>query len=190
MTDTFRLAPDAYFSDDWLDLEKQTLFRRSWSFAGTVRDFSELGDYRLVEVGASVVLVVLDKTGDLNAFHNFCRHRGSTLLDNATGNTGGAIVCPYHRWTYGLDGALRGVPDMRSCFADLERTRLGLKPAAVGVFKDLVFVNPNAGASFEAWVKPIADKAWPHDLFSSDVKEAVPLVYDLKCNWKVFAENA
>lgn len=190
MTDAERLRPDAYFSQDRFMLERATLFRDAWAFAGTTRDFAEPGDYRLVEVGASAVLVVLDKTGDLNAFHNFCRHRGSTLLDTATGNTGGTIVCPYHRWTYGLDGALRGVPDMRSCFADLERTNLGLKPAAVGVFKDLVFVNPNAGASFEAWVKPIADKAWPHDLFSSDVKEAVPLVYDLKCNWKIFAENA
>lgn len=190
MTDTFRLAPDAYFSDDWLDLEKQTLFRRSWSFAGTVKDFSELGDYRLVEIGGSTIVVVLDKSGGLNAYHNFCRHRGATLLDAANGNTGGAIVCPYHRWTYGLDGGLRGVPDKQSCFSDLDRSRLGLKAAAVGVFKEFVFVNPDAEACFEDWIAPVADQAWPHDLFAGDVKEAVPLIYDLKCNWKVFAENA
>ncbi|MEM8702886.1 MAG: aromatic ring-hydroxylating dioxygenase subunit alpha [Pseudomonadota bacterium] len=190
MTDFHRLQPDAYFSPDWLQRERASLFRDAWAFAGTNRDFKEPGDYRLVEIGASTVVVVRDKAGCLNAFHNYCRHRGATLLDDPAGKTGGTIVCPYHRWTYGLDGALRGVPDMQTCFADLDRTRYGLKPAAVGVFKDLVFVNPNPQALFEDWVAPLADKAWPHDLFAGDVKEAVPLVYDLKCNWKVFAENA
>ncbi|MEO1113823.1 MAG: aromatic ring-hydroxylating dioxygenase subunit alpha [Pseudomonadota bacterium] len=190
MTEFLRLQPEAYFSQDRLESERASLFRDAWAFAGTNRDFKKPGDYRLVEIGASTALVVLDKTGRLNAFLNFCRHRGATLLDDAAGNTGGAIVCPYHRWTYGLDGALRGVPDMQTCFADLDRTNLGLKPAAVGVFKDLVFVNPNPQARFEDWIAPIEDKAWPHDLFAGDVKEAVPLVYDLKCNWKVFAENA
>lgn len=190
MTDILRLQPGAYFSQDWLERERASLFRDAWVFAGTNRDFEQPGDYRLVAAGASTVLVVLDKAGQLNAYHNFCRHRGATLLDAASGNAGSTIVCPYHRWTYGLDGALRGVPDMQICFADLDRTKLGLKPAAVGVFKDLVFVNPNPHARFEDWIEPVRDHAWPHDLFAHDVKEAAPLVYDLKCNWKVFAENA
>lgn len=190
MTDAFRLQPDAYFSDDWFRLEQQTLFRDVWSFAGTVADFAEPGDYRLVNIGAATIVVVRDKSGSLNAFHNFCRHRGATLLDAAEGNTGGAIVCPYHRWTYGLGGELRGVPDRQSCFADIDRASLALKPAAIGVFKEFVFVNPNGQARFDDWIAPIVDQAWPHDIFASDVKEAAPLVYDVKCNWKVFAENA
>ncbi|WP_420334098.1 aromatic ring-hydroxylating oxygenase subunit alpha [Roseibium sp.] len=190
MNDFLRLQPGAYFSQDWLEHERASLFRDAWAFAGTNRDFKEPGDYRLVEIGASTVLVIMDKAGHLNAYHNFCRHRGATLLDDTSGNAGGTIVCPYHRWTYGLDGALRGVPDMQSCFADLDRAKLNLKPAAVGAFKDLVFVNPNPQACFEDWIEPIRNLAWPHDLFAHDVKEVAPLVYDLKCNWKVFAENA
>lgn len=190
MTDTCRLKPEAYFSEARHRLEQQSLFRDSWGFAGTVGDLTEPGDYILAEIGAATIVVVRDKSGTLNAFHNFCRHRGATLLDAANGNTGSAIVCPYHRWTYGLDGGLRGVPDRQSCFADLDRAKLGLKPAALGVFREFIFVNPNAGARFEDWIAPVAELAWPHDLCAGDVKEAVPLVYHLKCNWKVFAENA
>ena len=60
----------------------------------------------------------------------------------------------------------------------------------VGVFKDLVFVNPDPGADFDNWVKPIKDKAWPHDLSAKDISKAASLIYDMKCDWKVFVENA
>ncbi|WP_305986846.1 aromatic ring-hydroxylating dioxygenase subunit alpha [Roseibium sp. MMSF_3544] len=190
MGEAFRLKPDAYFDPDWLKLEQQQLFPDTWCFAGTVKDFAAPGDYRVVDVGWSSLAVILGKDGTLAAVHNFCRHRGAALFDKASGNAGSTIVCPYHRWTYGLDGALRGLPDRQSCFADLDRANLSLKPAAIGVFREFVFVNPNAAARFEDWIAPVADKAWPHDLFASDVKEAVPLIYDVKCNWKIFAENA
>ncbi|MEM9630635.1 MAG: aromatic ring-hydroxylating dioxygenase subunit alpha [Pseudomonadota bacterium] len=190
MTDCHRLSREAYTDPDWLNLEVNRLFPNAWCFAGTTSDFKEAGDYKTVDIGAYPIAVLRNRDGELNAVHNICRHRGATLFDGDGGNIGKSIVCPYHRWTYGLAGELRGVPDKHTCFPDLDRAKLGLKPAGVGVFKDLVFVNPDPNASFNDWIAPVASQAWPHDLFASDVREAVPLVYEVKCNWKVFAENA
>lgn len=180
----------AYTTADWFERERQTLFTGTWTFAGVTADFSQAGDYRTVQCGTAPVAVVKNRNGELAAFHNVCRHRGALLLDEDSGNTGGAMVCPYHRWTYGLDGTLRGMPDRAACFPGLDRNTLGLKPAGIGVFRDLVFVNPDAGADFDSWIEPLSGRHWPHDLFASDVKEAAPLLYDLKCDWKVFVENA
>ena len=185
-----RPPKEAYTAADWFERERRTVFGQAWTFVGALQDFAEAGDFRNVTSGANRLLVVHDKEGQLNAFHNVCRHRGAELLDGQTGNCGGTLVCPYHRWTYGLDGALRGVPNRQECFPDLDRSRLGLLPASVGVFKDLVFVNPDADADFDAWIAPLAGKEWPHDLTVPDIKSAVPLVYDMKCDWKVYVENA
>jgi phenylpropionate dioxygenase-like ring-hydroxylating dioxygenase large terminal subunit len=190
MTETFRLPREAYTEQAWFERELETLFIDTWRFIGTTNDFKEAGDYRTLRVGRAPLAVIRDGQGELRAFHNVCRHRGAELLDGDSGNAGKVLVCPYHRWTFGLDGALRGVPDRPTCFPDLDRSSLGLKPAAMGILKGLIFVNPNPGADFDAWVAPLAGREWPHDLFDSDVKEAAPLLYDLKCNWKVFAENA
>lgn len=185
-----RLAKSAYTERAWYEDEKKTLFRDAWTFAGTIHDFQEAGDYRTVQSGANRLVILRDKDGTLQAFHNVCRHRGAELLDGAQGNCGGTLVCPYHRWTYGLNGMLRGVPNKQECFPDLDKSALGLFSAAVGTFKDLVFVNANAKADFGSWIAPLAGKEWPHDLRASDVNEAVPLVYDMKCDWKVYVENA
>ena len=187
---TNRPPKEAYVEQDWFERERKAIFERSWAFAGTIHDFREAGDYRTVSCGAAQIVIVLDKAGELKAMHNVCRHRGAELLDGPSGNCGGTMACPYHRWTYGLDGALRGAPNMAECFPDLDRSKLGLNPAACGIFKELIFVNPDAGATFDDWIAPLEGKAWPHDLTAKDMKEAASLVYDMVCDWKVYAENA
>lgn len=190
MTENFRLSRSAYVEPEWLNRENGDLFADAWCYAGTSKMCPGPGDYVTLQIGAYDVAVLRTKDGTLHAVHNHCRHRGAALFDGPSGNAGGSIVCPYHRWTYGLDGALRGVPDMQTCFPGLDRSEFGLKPAGLGVLRDLVFVNANPAADFEAWIGPVADEAWPHDLFAADVKACVPLHYDVKCNWKVFVENA
>lgn len=187
---TTRLPREAYTDPAWHQKECQSLFMTSWMFLATVHDFKEPGDYRTMTSGSAGLVAVKGKDGDLRAFHNFCRHRGAELLDGKEGNCGSVLVCPYHRWSYGLDGALRGVPDRADCFADLDRSGHNLLPAAIGIFNGLVFVNPDKSASFEDWIAPLRGREWPHELVASDVSEAVPLTYDLKCDWKVFVENA
>ena len=185
-----RLPPKAYFDSEWHRQERETLFSTSWVFVGVTSDFLKAGDYRSVEAGAFPLLVVLGKDGALSAFHNICRHRGTILLDAESGNAGKSLVCPYHRWTYGLDGTLRGAPEMAACFENLDRNAHNLKPASVGIFRGLVFVNSDPTADFDRWIAPIKDKAWPHDLQSRELREGAPLLYALKCDWKVFVENA
>ena len=160
------------------------------SESATIHDFKHTGDFVTVAAGAFPILVILSKDGTLSAHHNICRHRGALLVEGESGNVGASLVCPYHHWTYGLDGALRGAPNAAACFPDLDRSTLGLKPAALGVFQGLVFVNPNPNADFTSWVGTVAQHTWPHDLTSSELTEGATLTYHMKCDWKVFIENA
>ncbi len=184
-----RIPREAYIDQDWFDQEQSALFANSWAFVGVTSDFADAGDYHAVQQGRFPIVVIRLADGSLAAYHNICRHRGTVLLEG-TGNTGKAIICPYHRWTYDIGGKFRGAPNMSSCFSDLDRSAMALKSASVGIFNNLIFVNSDPEADFQNWIAPITDKAWPHDLNAEDVKEAAPLLYDMKCGWKVFVENA
>jgi choline monooxygenase len=189
MPQTYRLPKEAYTTDKWMQAEFASLFSNAWVFAGVETDFQNVGDYRTVQAGLYPLAIVKAKDGTLQATHNVCRHRGTVLLDGQ-GNTGQSIVCPYHRWTYGLDGALRGAPNMATCFPELDRTKLALKQAGLGIFKGLIFLNPNPNANFNNWLSEIGEEIWPHNLEAEDIQEGPSLIYDMKCDWKVFVENA
>lgn len=182
------LAREAYTQTDWFARERATLFYRGFHFAGFVSDLNKAGDYRTMNVCGYPLIVLLDQDERLRAFHNLCRHRGTELLDKQ-GNCGKAIVCPYHRWTYMLDGRLRGLPN-RDLFDEIDRTALGLKPASAGTWKGMIFVSPDPEADFESWIAPLRDVAFPHDIESSDLVRSEEFVYRIACNWKVFFENA
>lgn len=182
-----RLATDAYTGADWYEREMKTLFARSWICAGVTTDLAEPGDYVTAQAGHHPLMVLRGADGDLRAFHNMCRHRGSALLEGA-GNTGSALLCPYHAWSYDLAGALTGVPDRAVCFPDLDMASLRLHPAAVGEFRGVVFVHPDPDADFDAWLADLPDAGWPHDV--SALSETRHVTYDMNCNWKVFYENA
>lgn len=185
------LPPEAYTSEEWFAQEQKQLFSRSWGFAGTETELQNPGDYKTVKVGNFTLFVIRGSDGTLRAFHNICRHRGTELVDQGCGNTGKTIVCPYHRWTFGLDGALRGVPDQKACFPDIEKKMLGLHPASVGVYAGLVFANPEPEQDLDAWIGSIKDVPWPHDLTSKEIYDyGETVTYEMQCNWKVFFENA
>ena len=191
-TPTQRLPREAYVSDDWLAREQASLFSRNWTFAGVTMDFKEPGDFKTVQAGAHSLIVVKDQDGTLRGFHNICRHRGTELLEGC-GNAGKTIVCPYHNWVYNLDGRLRGVPAQRECFPDMDKKKVALFGAAVGIFKNLVFVHPQAEPvePFDTWKNALSSVPWPHDLEAAEMEENPDdVVYELKCNWKVFVENA
>jgi choline monooxygenase len=187
-----RLPRDAYISDAWYRREQQGLLSNTWRFVGITHDFKQTGDYRCVQTGVFNLVVMQGESGEIRAFHNHCEHRGTELLEGS-GCVQGQIVCPYHHWSYDLDGSLRSVPAQKQCFPELDKNAIRLKTASVGVFRDLIFVHPSdqPPLPFEKWLGGLGDVAWPHDMSDNSMVESdKTLVYEIQCNWKVFLENA
>src|SRR5215470_7640477 len=104
------MPKSVYTSPEFLAKEQEHIFAREWLCAGRAEALPEPGDYMTMTIGGEPAIVLRDKDGQIRAMSNVCRHRMSTLLEGR-GNVR-AIVCPYHAWTYNLDGSLRGAPAM------------------------------------------------------------------------------
>jgi phenylpropionate dioxygenase-like ring-hydroxylating dioxygenase large terminal subunit len=144
-----RTVPWDWYSDPAvLRLERERIFRRTWQYAGRADQIAEPGSYVACEAGGIPIVVVRDKQATLRAFVNVCRHRGSLVCEGEGRRE--TLQCPYHAWTYDLDGSLRAAPraDREPGF---DREALGLVPAAVDSWGPFVFVNPDAEAA------PLAD---------------------------------
>ena len=128
--------------------ERESIFRRSWQYAGHTGELAGPGSFFPTQVGGLPVIVVLDREGDLRGYLNICRHRGTILVNEPQKR--GTIQCPYHAWTYGLDGALRGAPRSKE-EPDFDADGLGLAPVQVDTWGPFVFVNPDLEAA------PLAD---------------------------------
>ena len=135
------LHRDFYFSDEIFQRETESIFFREWFCVGREEDWPNSGDYHALDVLGESVLVVRTREGRLTAHYNVCRHRGSRLVpEGARGSFTGAIRCPYHSWTYALDGSLRAAPflDEESGFS---RADLGLYPVGLESWGGFVFLN-------------------------------------------------
>src|SRR6266404_2295925 len=104
--------PQKYFvSSEIFATEQEKIFSKQWLLVGHQSQIAKPGDYIVQKVNGESSIVVRDKAGEIHGFFNVCRHRGSRLIENDGGNCA-AIQCPYHAWTYGLDGRLIGAPHM------------------------------------------------------------------------------
>lgn len=182
------LPAEAYFAQDWFDREQEQLFGRTWRYAGMTGDYARPGSYRSVQAGRHPLVVVRGHDGVLRAFHNVCRHRGAAVLPG-DGRVRRNIVCPYHNWTYGLDGCLLAVTQRREVEPH-DRSTLGLHPAALEVWRGLVFVHPDPDAEpLLEWLGDLPDRIAPYDaeeLVDVPARET----RTMRANWKVFVENA
>ena len=183
------LPREAYTDRAWFERERRQLFSRNWTYACNANDIGQPGDYVTLLVGEYPLLILRTREGALRAFHNLCRHRGTELLEGA-GRIEGKLICPYHRWTYDLDGSLVAVPNQKECFPGLERSTSGLLAAGLGEFKGMVFVHPEPDADFPSWLGGLDAVAWPHDFGADDMVASATVTYEMRCNWKVFYENA
>jgi Rieske 2Fe-2S family protein len=190
-----------YYTDELvLRRELNTIFQRTWQYAGHVSDLPEPGHYVTAMAGDQPVLVLHGADGELRAFRNVCRHRGSELL-TGRGRCKQAIRCRYHGWTYDAsDGRLLGVPEHRN-FEALDKAKLGLMPARVEVLAGLLFVNldedapPLAAAT--AGLAPRLERYGIAGLerFSSSKGGSAPdpkgerQASTQPANWKIVAEN-
>jgi phenylpropionate dioxygenase-like ring-hydroxylating dioxygenase large terminal subunit len=129
-----------YFNAELLELEKEELFRKRWQLACHVNDIPAPGDYTTLDVAEERALILRGRDGQVRAFHNLCRHRGSRVVADARGHCKSALICPYHGWAYNLDGTLRGVAELRS-LPPLDPVAWGLKPVEIEIWHGLVFIR-------------------------------------------------
>ena len=132
---------DRYFSPEYFALEREAIFRRMWLNVGREFELPNPGDFmvRQIEICNASVLIVRGSDGQIRAFHNVCSHRGAMLAGAPSGHTP-AFVCPYHQWTYALDGTLRGIPDERN-FWGLEKSKCSLTPVSIASHAGFLFIN-------------------------------------------------
>lgn len=182
----YKLPPEAYYDQAWLEKEKQKLFGGSWLYAGLETELPDPGSYKTVTAGFSELIVVRDKQGNLNALHNMCRHRGAQLVQGE-GNCK-LLVCPYHRWTYELDGKMRAAPKAKE-FDDLDRENLGLHVASVSTWMGLIFVHPdeNPPMTLDAWLGGVKEELGIFDVPKLQLLKSDSMIFE--ANWKLYLEN-
>ena len=187
------LPASAYTSETFFALENERIFSRSWVFAGFAHELARPGDTAPVTVAGRPVLLVRGADGAIRAFHNVCRHRCLKLVDEP-GNVGRAIRCPYHSWTYGLDGRLRAAPyfggrEPRAAPPGFDRSQHGLVPVRSAVWHDWIFLNLDGSAPpFEEFTAPLRSRLDGFDLSRMQHLATIDLG-EVGANWKLLMEN-
>ena len=186
LLDAETLPPWCYTSEAFYRREVARIWHKAWNFIGTADRLRDPGDYFAIAFAGVPVIVLRDLAGQLRAFANSCRHRGSALLEGS-GNCS-RIVCPYHSWSYDLDGALAGAPEMHKTH-DFAREDNALVPIALDSWGGFLFINFDPDASPLAnYLGDLPQKVAPYRL--DQMACARRKEYVMECNWKLFVENA
>jgi choline monooxygenase len=181
------LTPPAswYTRPEFLELERERVFRRTWQAVGRLDQVPRPGDYFTGCLVDDPYVVLRDQDGTLRAFHNVCRHHAAEVC-SGDGNLA-ELVCPYHGWTYRLDGRLTRAPRLGQNDV-FDRELFSLKPAAVQAWGPLVFIH--LGDEPESLVHQLAPLA---PRLAASKTDALAFVarraYELRCNWKVYVDN-
>ena len=148
-----------YHSQALLELEKSEIFLKHWQIACHVSDIPEPGSFLSFDLCNERALILRDESGEVRAFNNVCRHRGSRLVVDEQGQCKNALVCPFHGWVYNLDGSLRGAARPDS-FPPLDKDEFGLKPLEAEIWNGFVFIRFRRGPqpSVADLLAPIADE--------------------------------
>jgi choline monooxygenase len=197
------LLPEAYTSPEFYEIERERVFATSWVAVGCTSQLRETGQVIVAEVAGRSIIVTRNKSGELRAFHNVCRHRGTKLLDEGCGALGSSrIRCPYHSWTYDLDGECLGTPlfegsdipeDQQGIFdmsevKNFDKADYGLFPVRVESWGFLVFVNldPEA-APLETQLGDLPERFSDYRLEEWEVMRQKN--YEVGANYKLVGEN-
>jgi phenylpropionate dioxygenase-like ring-hydroxylating dioxygenase large terminal subunit len=179
--------PWSWYADpDVARLEHERIFRRSWQYAGRRDELTAPGSFAATHVAGMPVVLTRDRDDVLRAFANVCRHRGAVVA-TGTGERG-TLQCPYHAWTYGLDGRLRAAPRTEPGFA---ASCSGLAPLAVGTWGPFVFVNPDPGGAppLEEALGDLPAIVREHGLDVDALRFHHRVEYEIRANWKIALEN-
>lgn len=184
-----RTLPAEWYTDpEVLEHEMERIFAASWNYAGRVEQVAKAGDFLTSRVGEVPVVIVRDEAGALRAYANVCRHRGSELVLEKSGNRR-TLQCHYHAWTWGLDGTLRAAPHCHEQ-AGFDKANFPLTPLGVATFGPFIFVNPGPAAySLAATLGqlPTIIRSSGADLDALKFRERRE--YAIRANWKAVVEN-
>ncbi len=183
-----RTLPGRYYTSQEIFAEEQeAIFSTRWLCVGRADTIPNSGDYFLRQIGPASVIILRDRAGQIRAFHNTCRHRGTRLCETTAGNVGERITCPYHSWVYALDGRLIGAPST----ADIEgfdKADYPLHQVKTGEWEGFIFMNLAADPQpFTDAFAPLIGKWTRFNLPKLSVARRIE--YDVKANWKLLFVN-
>ncbi|HET8979484.1 MAG TPA: aromatic ring-hydroxylating dioxygenase subunit alpha [Solirubrobacteraceae bacterium] len=181
-------TPWSWYADPAiLELEMERIFRCSWQYAGHLGELPGPGSYFASATGPVPIVITLDGDGILRGFVNVCRHRGALIATDARRR--GTLQCPYHAWTYGLDGALRAAPRAAEDPA-FAAEAMGLVPVSVGTWGPFVFANPDPHAPpLAEALGDLPETVAAHGLDINALRFNRRWHYELQANWKIALEN-
>jgi len=185
-----RSLPQKYFvSPEIFAEEQEKIFSNEWLLVGHQNQISKPGDYFVINVAGESLIVTRDQGSVIRAFYNVCRHRGTRLKEQASGHSS-TIQCPYHAWTYGLDGRLIGAPHMDEV-PGFDKADYPLHPVNLELWEGFIFVNlvpkRDGWLSLEEWFAPLSGKFSHWNM--SILQPAKRIEYDVRANWKLMFEN-
>jgi len=182
--------PASWYTDNRLfELEKKTVFGNSWQVVARIDQLKQAGDFVTTDLAGEPLVIVRGQDENIRAFFNVCRHHAAAVMTEASGHAQ-QMRCPYHGWTYALDGQLKGTPDFAGV-CDFDRTNSGLVPVDVSIWEQWVFVK----------IEDEAEKPSLKDFLGGDLQKQISSLginslhwverrkYTIDCNWKVFVDN-
>ena len=192
------LPNECYTSKDYTLIERKKLFEDKWIVVGVASSIPEIGDVKPIDILGMPILILRNKQNEVKVFHNVCSHRGVKLVSKS-GKINSLIRCPYHSWSYSLDGELMATPHiggMNKHSADgFDKSKSNLKEIRSYIWLDLIMININQNEmSFEEYIKPLSDrweKFWPikdRELIHHS-NDFGYFKLNAKCNWKFAIEN-
>ena len=189
IVDGMRTLPGKYYhSQEIYKEEVEKVFYKFWMLACRAEELPEIGDYKLIQIEDESLILVRDKFKEIKAHFNVCRHRGTQLCTEQSGNfKSKSIQCPYHAWTYGLDGKLLGAPLMQEGNG-FSKDDCDLHRASVHVWEGFVFINlAQDPKPFEEQMEALTGKFG--DWKMGELRIAHHIKYELNCNWKLILQN-
>lgn len=186
LEDAFTI-PASWYSDERVaQAERQNVFGRTWQFVARTEQLRKPGAFVTAELAGEPLVIVRGGDHQLRAFYNVCRHHAAAVVTKGEG-TASIFRCPYHGWSYGLDGSLKGAPEFEGV-CGFERAHNGLLPVRVAEWEQFVFVNLDANAApLSDFLGGLADRVSPLNV--GELRFFERRTYHLNCDWKVFVDN-
>jgi phenylpropionate dioxygenase-like ring-hydroxylating dioxygenase large terminal subunit len=180
------ISYDRYTSPEFFRREIERMWNRTWQWACREEHLPHAGDYVVYDVGPYSVIVVRTESGDIKAFRNACMHRGTKLKPSYSDGNARQIRCPYHGWTWNLEGALESFP-CEWDFPHVDPEKFGLGAVRVGRWGGFVFVNLDLNAiALEEYLAPLTQHV--DSKVFEDRYVAIHVQKELNCNWKAASE--